>query len=346
MYLPCGVRSDSYKADMAVVRTRTQWGLLIGFLTLLFLFPLFSGARALELVSATIIIIIAVQGLNIVSGYCGQISLAQVAFLAVGAYTSANLVTKVGLPFWVALPCAGIVAASMGLIVGLPSLRTKGLYLGLTTIAFHFIFFYLVWHVPCLTGGSFGLVARRPELISSQPRYYWFIIAVALLLILFAKNLARTGAGRAFIAIRDNEIAAEGMGVHLFRYKLLAFTISAFYGGIAGSLWAHFMTHIDPDHFQLMETIWYLGMLIVGGMGSTLGAILGVVFMKLLRELAFVIGPVIGNVVPSMKGITSAALANMIFAIVLILFLVYEPRGLAHRWETFKASYRVFPFAY
>ena len=177
-------------------------------------------------------------------------------------------------------------------------------------------------------------------------RSFYLIISIAALGTFFAKNLARTRVGRAFIAIRDNDLAAEVMGINLLYYKLLAFFIGCFYAGIAGSLMAHY-THIAfPDAYTFMDGIWYLGMLIIGGMGSILGAILGTIAIKGLGELIMVYVPVLERALPFLSGQLTTSLVNIAFGLIIILFLVYEPRGLAHRWAIIKSSYRLMPVSY
>ena len=172
-------------------------------------------------------------------------------------------------------------------------------------------------------------------------------MTIAAVMTFFAKNIARTRAGRAFIAIRDNDLAAEAMGINLFRYKLLAFSISSFFAGIAGALWAHHFVFINADHFQLVDSIWQLGMLIVGGLGSILGAILGTISLTVLRDWVVPqMAPLLAKQFPMFQMDIFASLALMIFGVVLIIFLIFEPRGLAHRWEIFKASYRLHPFSH
>jgi len=162
----------------------------------------------------------------------------------------------------------------------------------------------------------------------------------------FAKSAARSRLGRAFVAVRDNDLAAEVMGINLFHYKLVAFFTCSVYAGVAGALWALYLNHLHPEQFVLMDSIWYLGMLIVGGMGSTMGAIFGTVFLKVLGELIVIYSPVIAEVFPAVETGIFASLGHLVFAVVILLFLIFEPRGINHRWEIFKASYRLHPFAY
>ena len=263
---PCGTYDESYAQDMAIVRTRLQWILLIGGLIFLFSLPLFAGGRWLNLLNLIGISLIAVHGLNILTGYCGQISLGQAAFMAVGAYTSGVLTAKLGFSFWAALPCAALSAGIVGLIFGLPSLRVKGFYLAMATLAAQFIIPSLISHpLEGITEGIHTLIVPPPKvggIVCTSPQsMFYIIIPIAVVMTFFAKNLVRTGVGRAFVAIRDNDLAAEVQGVNVFGYKLLAFFICSAYAGVAGSLWAHWMRAINPDHFSLMDSIWYVGMM-------------------------------------------------------------------------------------
>jgi len=347
MSLPCGTYNMSYARDMAIIRTPAQWVMAIAGIAFLFCFPSFIPEGWLDVLNSTMMLMIAVFGLSIVTGYTGQISIGQAAFMGVGGYTSAVLATNFGFPFWAALPCAGISAGLIGLLFGMPSLRVKGFYLAMATLAAQFIIPWLIVNVRAdITKGTSSLSVPVPELggiiFNTQQSMFYIIIPVMLLAIFFAKNLVRTRLGRAFIAIRDNDLAAEVMGVDIFRYKLIAFFICSFYAGIAGCLYAHWMRVICVDNFTLMESIWYLGMLIIGGMGSISGAIMGTIFIRLLDIVAKLITPLAGQIFPT----AMTAVGPTLFGLVIILFLLYEPRGLAHRWTTFKASYRLWPFSY
>lgn len=348
---PCGTFDRSYAQDMAIIRTRLQWIILIVGLVLLFSAPLFASGRWLNLLNLIGISVIAVHGLNILTGYCGQISLGQAAFMAVGAYTSGVLTAKLGFSFWAALPCAAVSAGIVGLIFGLPSLRVKGFYLAMATLAAQFIIpTLLVNLLGPITGGVLTLRVPPPEIggiICRTPEsMFYIIIPIAVLMTFFAKNLVRTGVGRAFIAIRDNELAAEVQGVNVFGYKLLAFFICSVYAGVAGCLWAHWMRAINPEHFTLMNSIWYVGMVIVGGMGSTAGAVFGTVFLRILDEFTKTLGMSLAMTFPAWAAFVQATLTQIVYGLVIILFIIFEPRGLAHRWEIFKASYRLRPFPY
>lgn len=349
---PSGTFNSSYSEDMAILRTKEQWFMLAALIGFLLAMPLFASDHMLAIGTTIAVFLIAVHGLNITTGYCGQINLGQAAFMAVGGYTSALLAIHLGLSFWLCLPTAGLVTGLVGLLFGLPSVKVKGFYLALTTLAAQYIIIYII-KTPAYewTGGSICLPGIPPArlggiVLASEASYYYLAIAFTIVMTFFAKNLARSNIGRAFVAIRDNDLAAEAMGISLARYKLLAFFIGCFYAGIAGSLWAHYTRVISPDDFTLLKSIWFVGMLIVGGLGSTTGAILGVIFIQVLDELVVIFGPTLASLFPAIGAGISAALALMVFALVVILFLVFEPRGLAHRWQIFKNSYRLWPFSY
>jgi branched-chain amino acid transport system permease protein len=350
MSMPCGVRNYNYAQDMATVRTRTQWGLLIGFLIILFTAPLYLSNYWLSVFNLIGITLIAATGLNILVGYCGQLSIGHAGFIAVGAYTSAVLTNRFGMPFSVGLISAGLLSGLVGLIFGLPSVRVKGFYLAITTIAAQFIIIWVINHWG-ITGGFLGITVPYASIggLVFRTRFsqFYLITIVAIIVIFVAKNLARTKVGRAFIAIRDNDLAAEVMGVNLLYYKLLAFFIGCFLAGIAGALLAHTTYSLNTEQFSFNDSILYIGMIIIGGLGTTIGPIFGVVFIRLLQQFLTV------NLVPFLeKSFTmlpsgfASGVTPMLFGLVIILFLILEPRGLAHRWSLFKAEYRLWPFSY
>jgi branched-chain amino acid transport system permease protein len=350
MSLPSGTFNQSYAQDMAIIRTKTQWVILFAFLVFLFTCPLYSSGRILTILTIIGITVISVHGLNILTGYCGQISMGHAGFMAVGGYVSGILCAKLGWSFWAALPTAGLAAGLVGLIFGLPSLRIKGFYLIMATIAAHFIIIWLILQLFGITGGADGLAVPRPEIggfvFKSKASYFYLVMVIACLATFLAKNLVRTRAGRAFIAIRDNDLAAEVMGVNLWAYKLLAFFIGCVFAGVAGSLLVHYIAFASVDQFPFMNSVWYLGMLIVGGMGSTAGAIFGTVFLKLLDELVTIAGPALAAIFPAIAAQAAASLSLIMRGLVIILFLIFEPRGLHHWWERIKAYYRLWPFSY
>jgi branched-chain amino acid transport system permease protein len=350
MSMPCGIRNYNYAQDMAIVRTRTQWGLLIGFLVIVFTAPLYLSNYWLSVFGLIGITLIAATGLNILVGYCGQLSIGHAGFIAVGAYTSAVLTNRFEMPFLVGLISAGLLSGLIGLVFGLPSVRVKGFYLAITTIAAQFIIIWVINHWG-ITGGFYGITVPYASIgglvFRSKSSQFYLIIIIAVLGVFLAKNLARTKVGRAFIAVRDNDLAAEVMGVNLLYYKLLAFFIGCFFAGIAGSLLAHWAGSLSTEIFSFPESILYVGMIIIGGLGTTLGPILGVVFIRLLQQFLTVnLVPFLESSFTMLPAGFASGVTPMLFGLVIILFLVLEPRGLAHRWALFKAEYRLWPFSY
>jgi len=347
MGLRTGTFQESYAQDMAIFRTRLHWGMLFAFLILLFTCPLFFSDRILTILTIIGITIISVHGLSILTGYCGQISIGHAGFMAIGGYASAILSAKLGWPFWATLPSAALAAGIAGLIFGLPSLKIKGFYLIMATIAAQFIIIWLILQLYGLTGGTDGLAAPRLKIaglvLKSKSSYFYLVMIITCLATFAAKNIVRTRAGRAFIAIRDNELAAEVMGINLWTYKLLAFFIGCAFAGLAGALLVHYYAFACIDQFTFMNSVWYLGMLIVGGMGSTAGAIFGAVSLKLLDEVVTIVGPILSAAVAPQA---AASLGLIMRGLVIIVFLIFEPRGLAHRWEMIKAYFRLWPLSY
>src|SRR3954465_6441885 len=285
----CGEFHTTYAGDMAIFETRRGRRALVVFVVALFAFPLVATSYWLDVANRAAIAVIAAMGLNILTGYTGQISLGNAAFLAGGGYPPAFLAGH-GAPFVVACPASGIVAALAGMVFGIPSLRLKGLYLAMATLAAHFIVEFTITHWEVVTGGVSGSSVPSPRLFGydfADDRRLFFLIVPAfaparrlffplvpacIAHLWFAKNLFRTRVGKAFVAIRDQDISAEVMGVTVFRHKLLSFAGSSFYIGVAGTLPAYQARIISPESFPLALAIDYLGMIIIGGLGSVLGS--------------------------------------------------------------------------
>lgn len=334
---------------MAIMRTKTHWVLLIALLVLLFTFPLYGSGYLLSVANLIGITLIASLGLNILLGYCGQLSIGHAGFIAVGAFTSAVLTNVFELPFLVGLISAGFMAGFVGLLFGIPSLKVKGFYLAIATIAAQFIIIWVINHLK-ITGGFTGIAVPYASIgglvFDSEASMFYLIMVIAVMCTFFAKNLARTRIGRAFVAIRDNDLAAQVMGINLFYYKLIAFFIGCFLAGIAGSLLAHWIGFMNTEQFSLMESILYIGIVIIGGLGTVLGPILGVIFIRLLQQVMMFVAPTIEAIFPALPAGFATGIAPMLFGLIIILFLILEPRGLAHRWMLFKAAYRLWPFSY
>ncbi len=244
---------------------------------------------------------------------------------------------------------AGCVTAVVGMIFGIPSLRLKGLYLAIATLAAQVILEFVFVRWRGVTGGSQGMLVPPASIggftFNSDFKFYFLALAFTILTVMVAKNIVRTKPGRAFMAIRDRYISAEIIGVPLFQYKLLSFGISSFYAGIAGSLWAHYIGIITPEHFNVMISIQYLSMIIIGGLGSIHGTIMGAVFMTLLPEALRLISGLFSNQYPVLVNIFGA-IRESVFGLVIILFLIFEPDGLAARWKTIQNYWKLWPFSY
>ncbi len=350
MSLPSGTRNYTYAQDMALLRTRTHWTLMILFIVALYLAPAYLGNYWLGVANLIGITLIAAVGLNILVGYCGQLSIGHAGFIAVGAYTAAVLTNRFEMPFLFGLISAGLMAGIIGTIFGLPSIRVKGFYLAITTIAAQFIIIWVINHWS-LTGGFVGIRVPYPSIFGyvfrTETSQFFLITTIAVVTVFLSKNLARTRVGRAFIAIRDNDLAAEVMGINLLYYKLLAFFIGCFFAGIAGALLAHWIGFMNAEQFSLTESILYIGMIIIGGLGTAVGPVFGVVFIRLLQQILTVqVVPFLETTFTMFPAGFATGVTPMLFGLVIILFLILEPRGIAHRWALFKSAYRLWPFSY
>ncbi len=281
-------------------------------------------------------------GLMLLVGYTGQVSMGHAAFLAMGAYTEAYL-QQHGWPFMLSLGSAAIVAGLTGVVVGLPALRVKGMYLAISTLAFGFIVEEGVTRADSITGGSSGLTLESLEIfgipIDSEQRFYYVTLAILVVCVIAVLNLLRSPTGRAFVAIRDSEISAQSMGIHLARYKTIAFAISAALAGIAGALYAHKLRFLSPDQFTFLQSIELLIMIVIGGLGSVYGAIFGPAFWILAQQ--FIVNakdwlpPEIGR---------QTGLQPTIFGLCLVAVVLFEPLGLYGRWLKIRTFFTTFPF--
>ncbi len=344
-----GIFHSTYQADMALRRTHLQKIRIVLFLIVMVVFPFFASRYTLTLANQVGIATIGAIGLNILVGYTGQISLGQGGFLAVGAYTAGILTARFGMPWYLSTLVACLFTALVGGIFGLPSLRLKGLYLAIATLAAQEIILWAVTHWKGLTGGVDALVVPNPTLFGVQMntdfRFYWIIWGLAGLTALATVNLFRSHYGRAFVAIRDQDIAAEVMGVDRFRYKLLAFAISSFFVGLAGALTAHYRSIVTWERFTVDVSVLYLAMIIIGGLGSLQGSFFGATFMTLLPAILTNIGRALKTGFPFIEAIIPF-IQQAAFGIVIILFLIFEPEGLNKMWKNLKDYFRLWPFSY
>lgn len=346
----------SYREDERIFRTRFMRAWFVIFLVLVGLMYLGSlfGIGANEyhyfIMDLILINLIAAIGLQLLIGFTGLLSLGHAAFLGVGAYTSALLITKFGCPFVLSILIAGLTAALFGLIVGIPSLRIKGFYLMVATLAFQFVIEYGIIHWESLTRGIRGIELPAPHLfgISIQKNQYYFLFLFVLTVIMMwgGKNLIRSKIGRAFIAIRDNDVSAEIIGISIFRYKLLSFAISAFYAGIAGALFAGLLRTAIPEDYTFLHSILFLAMVLAGGLGRLVGTVFGVIFITLVPVLLDLLVSFIANVYDPNFTVYLGPMKEFVFGGLIILFIILEPEGLVGVWIRIRDYFRIWPLPY
>jgi len=331
-----------YAQDIKLARHRGHvfwYGLL---LLLLLAAPWLFAEYLLAQLTFVLIYAIVGLGLMLLAGFTGLFSIGHAAFLGVGAYTQAVFVNA-GLPFPLALLLAGLLSAAVGVVVGLPALRVKGIYLGIATLSFGFIVEEVLARWESVTGGNSGINVKRPEMfgwqLTSDREFYYVCLVVAVIATLAILNLLRSPTGRAFVAIRDSEISAQSMGIHLARYKTLSFALSAALAGIGGALYAHQIRFLSPDQFNIIQSIDLLLMVVIGGLGSVHGAFLGAIFLIGLPEA---IGAV-KDYLPESVG-QAPGLKAVVYGAVLIAFVLFEPLGLYGRWLKVRTYLQLFPF--
>lgn len=281
-------------------------------------------------------------GLMLLAGFTGQFSMGHAAFLGVGAYTQAVL-TAMGWPFALALACAAVLSGAVGIVVGLPALRVKGIYLGIATLSFGFIVEEVFARWESVTGGNAGKHLKAPNLfgweISSGEGFYFLCLVITVFCTLGILNLLRSPTGRAFVAIRDSEISAQSMGVNLARYKTLSFALSAALAGIGGALYAHKLQFISPDQFNIIQSVDLLLMVVIGGLGSVHGAFLGAAFLISMPQLIALSKDYLPEAIGQAPGLQS-----VVYGAVLIAFVLFEPLGLYGRWLKVRTWLELFPF--
>jgi len=353
-WLPCGVYHELYKQDHSWWQTRFVRGkmILLGLTVFLFI-PLWAGNFWLSVMSEVAYTALGALGVQLLIGLCGQITLGHAAFLAVGAYTSALLMLQANLPYLWTMPLAGIVAGLWSVLFGLPSARVKGFYLIMTTMAAQFITVDLIiTQYVSQVGGrgqAFslppGTLTAGPWTIESDRSIYYLLASVTVVLTLGLANLLRSKVGRAWVAIRDNDIAAEAMGINIVYYKLVAFFVAGFIGGVAGAAGLSRLSAISPEHFPWFLSLWLVGVILIGGAGSLYGVFFGSLFMVLVMEglkLALIpLSPIFPQL--AMKFLF---LKEAVFGLAIAAFLIYEPNGLAYRWWQIKNYFNLWPFSY
>jgi branched-chain amino acid transport system permease protein len=351
LYRENGQFKSTYRADQQMLPVLQDRLFMLGLVAFAFLVVPFavSDYFFLSMLIPFLILALAAIGLNLLVGYCGQISIGHAAFMAVGAYAAWNLVVRVpGMNFLVALVLAGLIAAAVGMLFGIPSLRIKGLYLAVATLAAQFFIDWMFARVKWFTDYSHsGSVSTAPvELfgwrIDTPAEKYVFLLAILIVFTVLAKNLVRGHIGRAWMATRDMDVAAEVIGIRPVYAKLTAFAVSSFYCGVAGALWG--FIHLgswEPLAFNLTLSLNLLFMIIIGGMGSIMGSYFGAAFIVVL--------PILLNQIPHWLGVpistaTASHMEFMIFGALIVLFLIVEPHGLARLWAIGKEKLRLWPF--
>ena len=347
-----GIHHRSYRAELRLRHTKAEWARLALVFLALLVAPYILTVYWLGIANSILIAVIGAVGLNILVGFTGQISLGQGGFLAVGAYSSAILSTRAGLPVPLAVILAVLLTAVIGALFGLPALRLKGLYLAIATLASQEIIMFVVRRWGFLTEDKGYIEVPRLNLFGWQieretfeVQWYWLLLPITILSVMAARNLFRTALGRSFMAVRDQDIAAEAIGVNLTRAKVTAFAVSSGFVGLSGALSAYYTETVTWERFTLDVSVLYLAMIIVGGLGSIAGSVYGAIFMMLLPALLTEVGGKVGNTLPFLSE-QLPAIKNAVFGLAIIVFLLVEPRGLDRIWSRMKDYIRFWPFRY
>jgi branched-chain amino acid transport system permease protein len=350
-----------YYEDIELFSSGTVLVWSAAFLIFLFTLPLYIPSYNIYLLNIILVYVILAVGLNILVGYTGQISLGHAGFFAIGAYGTALIMMHLHVPFLLALILAGLLAAFFGFIIGLPALRLEGPYLAIATLGFGLTIMHIIgrWEI---FGGRMGITTPPLDLglpgsaysmiIDGDVKIYYLILVITVLMVIGARNLMKTRVGRAFVAIRDDDIAAEVMGVNLTIFKTMSFAVSAFYAGVAGGLYGFVVSFFDPFTFNLILSIIFLVMIVVGGLGSVLGAIMGAVLitylqydlLKNVEELPYLGGLLVQI---SKKWFTVIGLANfgsIALGLIMLGIVIFEPLGMFGIWIRIKKYWKTWPF--
>lgn len=344
-----GQFNTSYAQELRVHQTLHKRLTMFGLVALVFVgAPALLSEYWLSVVNLIGVVAVGALGLNILVGYTGLISLGHAAFAAVGAFTMGNLLLRTGVPFWLCIPAAGLTAATFSVIFGLAALRIKGLYLAIATLAAQQIVTWAIVRWEWLGGGNQGVIPIPPAQIGpidtgTVTGKFYLIAGIVLLTILFMENLFRTRVGRALIAVRDQDLAAAGMGVPVFSTKLIAFFVSSFFAGVSGALFGMNLGVVTNESFNLELSIQFLAIILIGGLGSVPGAILGAAFVTLLPIVLRDLVPALGlSMGPSLEVYVVLA----VYGASILLFLILEPRGLYGLYRNIRDYFRMWPFSY
>lgn len=350
---PCGDYRVSYTADSTIFKTRGAALACTAGALLLAVAPLGLDRYGMTILIQIGCMAIGALGLNILIGFSGQISLGHAAFFGLGAFGSTWLSNKLGVPVFFSIPLGGVIATAFGMIFGIPAARIRGLYLAIATLAAQFVLEDFFSRATWFTGGVAGAHAKPVQIfgyaLDTEGRYFYLVLAYLLATFLFAANLMRTRDGRALVAIRDQYISAEMMGISLTRYRILAFGLSSFYAGLAGALMGHHLTFVSTEGINILLSIQFIAMIIIGGLGTISGSLMGAAFMVLLPEaLELAVGALKHSgwiASPAILGGVNY-LREAAVGFVIVAFLILEPRGLAHRWQSIKAYWKLYPFSH
>lgn len=345
-----------YKEDERIFRTRFKrvWFVILVLLAAILWIGSKFGIGANEyhffITNLILVNLIAAIGLQLLTGFTGLLSLGHAAFMGVGAYTSALLITTFGMPFGLSILVAGLVASMFGIIVGFPSLRIKGFYLMVATLAFQFVIDYVIMHWDSVTRGARGIEMPKPFIfgisLETHTDFFVFLFILAIMMMWGAKNLTRSKIGRAFIAIRDNDVSAEIIGISIFRYKLLSFAISAFYAGVAGAIFASINRAAIPENFLLLHSILLLAMVMIGGLGRLVGTVFGVIFITLIPVLLDLLVSFLSRVYDPNITVLLGPMKEFVFGGLIILFIIFEPEGLVGVWIRIRDYFKIWPLPY
>jgi len=355
LYREAGQFKTSYEKDAAIFPILQDRIAVAAFLVVAFVVVPFTASPYFftGILIPFLILSLAALGLNILTGYAGQLSLGTAAFMAVGAFATYNFMLRVpGIPILVAFALSGVVTALVGILFGLPSLRIRGLYLAVATLAAQFFIVWFLTRVGWITNySSSGVITAQPIVIlgytfTTPASKYLLVLTIVALLALAAKNMARGNVGRSWMAVRDMDVAAEVIGIRLMRAKLLAFAVSSFYCGVAGALFAYaFLGTVEPEAFNLDLSFRILFMVVIGGVGTVLGSFLGAAFVTLMPVFLSVTVRFLDSTLGlHIAESTISNLELMVFGALIIFFLIVEPHGLARLWQIGKEKLRLWPF--
>ncbi len=345
---PSGDFRSTYADDNSLFPTRPAFYAMVALVIAVIVIAPFLSEQLLFILISIGIYGIAALGLNVLVGVTGQISLGHSAFFGFGAFSSAYLSTNTGIPVLIAMPLAGLMTTAVGLIFGLPAARIKGLYLAIATLASQFILEDFFARAEWFTGGVYGSLADRPSLfgfiLNTDLRYFYLVLFWTVVSYVAVSNLLRSRDGRALVAVRDHYLSAEIMGVNLTKYRVLSFGISSFFAGLGGALYAHYLEYVSVEGFTIILSISFLAMIIIGGLGSVAGSILGAAFIMVLPLVMETVASWAADIFPAMDA-GKAYIKQMSIGAAIILFLIFEPEGLIHRWRLMRASWKLFPFS-